>query len=58
MLFKKVSKGVYPRIPACYSEALENIIAKCLQQDPNKRPSAKKILQMIPEEASLLDYNP
>jgi serine/threonine protein kinase len=39
-LFKKVMKGLYPKIPQTYSERLSKFIDLCLQIDPAKRPTA------------------
>lgn len=43
-LFKKVMRGIYPKIPNTYSNKLSKIIDMCLQLDPNKRPTAKELL--------------
>ena len=40
-LFTKVTKGVYPKIPAQYSNDLSGMISSLLQVDPKKRPSAE-----------------
>ena len=40
-LFTKVTKGVYPKIPAQYSSDLSGMISSLLQVDPKKRPSAE-----------------
>lgn len=48
-LFKKVMKGVYPKIPANYSDRLARVIDLCLQLDPAKRPSARELLKIVEE---------
>lgn len=40
-LFRKVMRGVYPKIPAVYSDKLAKVIDSCLKISPAKRPSAK-----------------
>ena len=45
-LFKKVNKGIYPKIPKIYSRDLSYLIKLMLQVDPNKRPSCDDILNM------------
>lgn len=37
-------KGSFPRIPACYSEELSNVITSLLQQNPDSRLSIKDLL--------------
>ena len=49
-LLIQVSKGVYPRIPANYSNTLEKFIARCIQLDPKKRPTCKELLKLIPND--------
>jgi NIMA (never in mitosis gene a)-related kinase len=44
-LVLKILRGVYPAIPATYSDSLRDLIAEMLQRDPAKRPSAKKIME-------------
>lgn len=34
-LYKKVIKGIYPRIPKTYSKDLHNLIKMLLQVNPN-----------------------
>jgi serine/threonine protein kinase len=46
-LFKKVMKGVYPKIPASYTDKLAKIIDSCLRLDPSKRPTANDLLKTI-----------
>ncbi len=43
-LYKKVVAGKYDPIGSKYSSALQNMIARLLQVDPSKRPSAEEIL--------------
>ena len=45
-LYKKVIKGVYPRIPRQYSGDLNLLISQLLTVDPKHRPSALQVLQM------------
>lgn len=45
-LFNKVTKGVYPKIPAIFSSDLSSMIASLLKVDPKKRPSSEQILHM------------
>ncbi len=44
-LYKKVVKGVYPKIPQNYSQDLSNAIKIMLQVNPSLRPSSDKLLQ-------------
>jgi NIMA (never in mitosis gene a)-related kinase len=41
-LYKKVIKGVYPKLPSHFSVDLNNLIKLVLQVRPNQRPSAEK----------------
>lgn len=43
-LYKKVIRGLYPRIPNNYSTDLSNVIRSMLQVLPDLRPTAEKIL--------------
>jgi NIMA (never in mitosis gene a)-related kinase len=43
-LYKKVCRGLYPKIPSSYSQDLNNVIRCLLQVNPALRPSAGKIL--------------
>lgn len=47
-LYKKVLKGVYPRIPKQFSADLSLIVKALLTVDPTKRPSCDEILQLKP----------
>jgi NIMA (never in mitosis gene a)-related kinase len=38
-LYKKVTRGLYPKIPSCYSQDLSNIIRALLQVKPVLRPT-------------------
>ena len=38
-LYRKVLKGVYPKIPSHYSADLANLIAVLLKVSPSSRPS-------------------
>lgn len=45
-LYKKVLKGVYPKIPSHFSSDLASMVALLLQVDPKRRPSTEQILHM------------
>jgi NIMA (never in mitosis gene a)-related kinase len=45
-LYKRVLKGVYPKIAAIYSPELSNMIKTLLQVEPAIRPTCDQILQM------------
>ena len=45
-LYKKIIKGVYPKLPSHFSVDLNNLIKLLLQVRPNQRPSAEKLLSM------------
>jgi NIMA (never in mitosis gene a)-related kinase len=45
-LFKKILKGVYPRIPNQYSAELANVVKSLITVTPELRPSCDKILEM------------
>ena len=45
-LFKKVTRGIYQRLPQEYSQDLNGIIRALLQVNPDIRPSCDKILNM------------
>ena len=38
-LYKKVIRGIYPRIPSEYSQDISNLIRYLLQTNPLQRPS-------------------
>lgn len=46
-LQKKIQTGIYPEIPAHYSDNLRIIIKQCLQVDPSQRVSTFELLQDI-----------
>lgn len=43
-LYRKVIRGVYPKIPACYSQDLADVIAMLIKVDPLQRPTVAQIL--------------
>ena len=45
-LYKKVTRGIYSRIPSEYSSELSGVIRALLQVNPEQRPSCDKILKM------------
>lgn len=45
-LYKRVLKGVYPKIPSQYSQDLNTIIKTLLQVQPTSRPTCDEILAM------------
>jgi NIMA (never in mitosis gene a)-related kinase len=45
-LFKKVTRGIYQRLPSEYSQELNTVIRSLLQINPDVRPSCEKILNM------------
>lgn len=45
-LYKKVIKGVYPKLPSHFSVDLNNLIKLLLQVRPNQRPSCDKLLSL------------
>ena len=46
-LYKRVIKGVYPKIPQHYSADLSTILKYMIQVSPNMRPSCGKTLAFI-----------
>jgi serine/threonine protein kinase len=45
-LIQKIKSGRYPAIPSCYSPDLAQIIAKCLQVNPQNRPDTAQLLNL------------
>ena len=45
-LYKKVLKGVYPKIPSSFSNEMSQIIKFMVQVSPQMRPSCEKILEL------------
>ena len=45
-LYRKVLKGVYPKIPSHYSSDLNALISSLLRVSPTMRPSCSQILDM------------
>lgn len=45
-LFKRVLKGVYPKIPTNYTDDLAKMIKKLITVNPNQRPTCDQILQI------------
>eukprot|EP00826_Nyctotherus_ovalis_P023156 TRINITY_DN1781_c0_g1_i2.p1 TRINITY_DN1781_c0_g1~~TRINITY_DN1781_c0_g1_i2.p1 ORF type:complete len:389 (-),score=85.00 TRINITY_DN1781_c0_g1_i2:121-1287(-) len=45
-LYKKVTLGIYPEIPSCYSEELAEVVHHLLQVIPGRRPTCAQILSM------------
>jgi NIMA (never in mitosis gene a)-related kinase 1/4/5 len=45
-LFKKVLKGIYPKIPAHYSDELNKMLKRLIAVNPNQRPTCDGILQL------------
>ena len=45
-LYKKVLKGVFPKIPSIFSNELATIIKMMIQVTPGARPDCEKILEM------------
>jgi serine/threonine protein kinase len=45
-LYRKVLRGLYPRIPAQYSHDLSEVIGVLLQVNPRHRPSIEQLIQM------------
>ena len=43
-LFKRVLKGVYPKIPTNYTDDLSKLIKKLIAVNPNQRPNCDQIL--------------
>jgi NIMA (never in mitosis gene a)-related kinase len=45
-LYKKVLKGIYPKIPSSFSNEMSQIIKFMVQVSPQMRPSCEKILEL------------
>jgi NIMA (never in mitosis gene a)-related kinase len=45
-LYKKVLRGVYPKIPNVYSTDLANLVKALIQVTPQMRPGCERILEM------------
>jgi NIMA (never in mitosis gene a)-related kinase len=45
-LFKKVLKGIYPRIPNHYSDELNKMLKRLISVNPNQRPTCDQIFQL------------
>ena len=43
-LFKKVLKGIYPKIPTQYSEEVNKMLKRLITVNPNHRPNCDQIL--------------
>lgn len=65
-LFKKVTRGIYPRIPGQYSQDLSSMVRSLLQVNPDMRPSCcnycfilEKILKMssVMKKMKILDLS-
>jgi NIMA (never in mitosis gene a)-related kinase len=39
-LYRNVQRGIYDRVPSCYSRDLETVVGLCLQKNPKLRPSS------------------
>jgi NIMA (never in mitosis gene a)-related kinase len=44
-LYRKVLKGIYPKLPLTYSKAFRNLIRVTLQVDPESRPDIGALLE-------------
>lgn len=45
-LFKKVLKGIYPKIPVLYSDELNKMLKRLIAVNPNLRPNCEQILAL------------
>ena len=45
-LFRKVLKGIYPKIPSHYSEDLNKMLKRLITVNPNHRPTCDQILSL------------
>ena len=55
-LYKKVTRGIYQRLPSEYSQELGSVIRSLLQTNPDSRPSCEKLLKM-PSVVKRMKYN-
>ena len=56
-LYKKVTKGSYPKIGDQYSKGLSKIIKEMLQVNPTNRPSAEALLRSLSSKMKELDFD-
>ena len=56
-LYKKVTKGSYPKIGDQYSKALSKAIKEMLQVNPTNRPSADALLKSFSSKMKELDFD-
>jgi NIMA (never in mitosis gene a)-related kinase len=45
-LYKKVLKGLYPKIPDCYSGEVNTLLSSLIKVNPSQRPTCEQILKM------------
>jgi len=45
-LYKKVLRGIYPKIPTIFTKELSNMVKTLLQVQPHMRPTCEQILKM------------
>eukprot|EP00347_Sterkiella_histriomuscorum_P020119 403339033 len=57
-LYKRVTKGVYPKIPTHFSQDMSNILKYMIQVSPQMRPSCDQILAHPVVEGKLKKYFP
>jgi NIMA (never in mitosis gene a)-related kinase len=50
-LYKKIIKGVYPKINEIYSKNLSSVIKSMLQVNPSNRPSAIQLFKTLISKA-------
>ena len=55
-LFKKVCKGVVPKIPQKFSTDLHSVIRTLIQVDPKRRPSCEDILAHAIVKKKIKEY--
>jgi serine/threonine protein kinase len=44
-LYKKVLKGIYPKLSQKYSKSFKNLIRMMLQVDPDNRPNINQLIE-------------